>query len=189
MNLIKDNYKLHRITDEEKKTSLEAAKKRRDYHKSYGSKRHWQDQEKGEYMDEYWGILGELVFRKHLSHRIIDENIEFPPLFTKDHANAPKYDSKIGSKRIEIKSIPPDSHGKKRIRMMIKESEFHDDDYYVAIKFWNEESYSFCGYLTKEEVTNSDIVDLPHSRGYCFFLSKLRKMTSTFYKNEIEITD
>jgi len=184
MNLIKDNYKLHMITSEEKKISLEAAKKRRDHHRSYGSKRHWQDKEKGEYADEYWGVLGELVFRKHLAHRIIDESLDFPPLFTKDHANAPKYDSKIGSKKIEIKSIPPDSNGKKRVRMMIKESEFHDDDYYVAIKFWDEETYSFCGYLTRQEILDSNIIDLPYSRGYCFLLSELRKMTADFYKKE-----
>jgi len=125
-----------------------------------------------------------LVFRKHLAHRIIDESLDFPPLFTKDHANAPKYDSKIGSKKIEIKSIPPDSNGKKRVRMMIKESEFHDDDYYVAIKFWDEETYSFCGYLTRQEILNSNIIDLPYSRGYCFLLSELRKMTTDFYKKE-----
>ena len=182
--LLKDNYKVYSVNAEEKKIALEAAKKRRNHHRSYGSKRHWQDAEKGEYADEYWGVLGELLFRKHVAHRIIDESLDFPPLFTEDQVNTPKYDSKIGSKKIEIKSIPPDSHGKKRIRMMIKESEFHDDDYYVAIKFWDEENYSFCGYLTKAEILNSGIVDLPYSKGYCFFLSELRKMTLNFYKSK-----
>jgi hypothetical protein len=181
--LDKNNYIVHPITIREQETATEVARRRRDFHRGYGSQRHWDDKEKGEYADEYWGALGEIVFRKHLAHRILDESLDFPPLFTEDQTNTPKYDAKIGAKKIEIKAIPPDSNGKKRIRLMIKESEFHDDDYFVAIKFWDEETYSFCGYLTRSEVLESDIIDLPYSRGYCFFLSELRKMTINFYRS------
>ena len=75
-----------------------------------------------------------------------------------------------------------------RIRMMIKESEFHDDDYYVAIKFWDEETYSFCGYLSRQEILDNNIIDLPYSRGYSFLLSELNKMTTDFYKKELTTT-
>jgi len=181
--LNKSNYKVHAITVREQDTAIEVARKRRDFHRSYGSQKHWDDKEKGEYGDEYWGALGEIVFRKHLAHRILDKSLDFPPLFTEDQVNTPKYDAKIGSKKIEIKAIPPDSNGKSRIRLMIKESEFHDDDYFVAIKFWDEGTYSFCGYLTRSEVLERDVEDLPYSKGYCFFLTELSKMTMDFYKD------
>ena len=181
MSLNKENYIVHEINGQDKSSALLIAKKRRNFHESYGSQRHWHDEEKGEYADEYWGVLGEIVFRKQFSHRIMDKSVDFPPLYTEDQANTPKYDSKIGDKRIEIKTIPPDSNGKRRVRLMIKESEFHDDDYYVGIKFWDDDSYSFCGYLTKSDILQSEIIDLRYSRGYSFFLEDLRKMTIMFY--------
>jgi len=179
---------IHRLTTWEKENAFKVAKERRDYHRSYGTTRHWDDEEKGEYADEYWGMIGEMVFRKHITHRILDEPIFFPPLWKVPQGERIKYDARIGDKTIEIKTIPPDSHGKRRIRMMIKAGEFHNDDYYVAIKFWDEDTYSFCGYLTLKEVLDSGIVNNargtggPYSEGYSIFLSDLHKMTIDFYK-------
>lgn len=170
----KENYEIFTIEKDFKNAAQYIAKKRRDFHRSYNTKRHWDDPLKGEYGDEYWGVLGEILFRNHIKQKNLKDKSDFPKLFTEDQKNLPKYDVKICDKKIEVKSIPPDSHGKKRIRLLIKESEFHNDDFFIAIKFWDDNTYSICGYITLEEVLNTKITQLKYSKGYSFFLKDLQ---------------
>jgi hypothetical protein len=179
--LCKENYEVHLISGELKSVSMYIAKKRRMFHRSYNTKRHWTDPNKGEYEDEYWGVLGEVLFRSQVKDRNLKSIFDFPPLFTTDQKSIPKWDAKVKDKSLEIKSIPPDSNGMKRIRLMIKESEFHKDDYFIPIKFWDDNSYSFCGYLTLEEVLSSPIQQLKYSKGYCFLLSEIPNQMSSLW--------
>lgn len=181
LRFCKENYEVYLISEEIKMVSMYVAKKRRNFHRGYNTKRHWTDPNKGEYEDEYWGVLGEIVFRDQINKRKLKSIFNFPPLFTENQSTIPKWDAKVNDKTVEIKSIPPDSHGMRRIRLMIKESEFHKDDYFVPIKFWDDNSYSFCGYLTLPEVLNSPIQTLKYSKGYSFLLETIPNHMSVLW--------
>jgi hypothetical protein len=72
------NYENFNINEDFKKAALYVAKKRRDFHRSYNTKRHWNDPSKGEYGDEYWGVLGEIIFRDHIKKKNLKEKSDFP---------------------------------------------------------------------------------------------------------------
>ena len=49
--LDKANFIVHTLTVREQEMATEVAQKRRDFHRGYGSQRHWDDKEKGEYAE------------------------------------------------------------------------------------------------------------------------------------------
>jgi len=165
--------KTHTIKPEWKKEALETATLRRKFHSKFGSPHHWHDKNKGEYTDEYYGSLGQIVFKEHCSIMGISHLCQFAPLYTSNLSELPDWDAKIDNKTVEIKSIPPDDSKIKRIRMLVKVSEFKSMDFYIAIKFWDSETYSFCGLATALDVISSPIKNFGFAPAYCLFLDKM----------------
>jgi hypothetical protein len=174
------------ITDSKwKDEAWETAVKRRDYHAAFGSKRHWSDPDKGEYLDEYFGSLAQIVFRENIIKIGLSDVAEFSPLYSPDLKSMPIWDARILGKTIDIKSIPPDTN-KIRKRMLVKKSEFKKLDFYIPIKFWNDNEYSFCGLATGEEVSRAEVTNFGYEDAYWFFLDQMpRPVEFTINKKKI----
>lgn len=164
--------KKHKAKPEWKKEAIETAHLRRKFHANFGSPNHWHDEKKGEYTDEYFGSLGHIVLREHCKMRNIS-GCQFAPLYTDNLSELPEWDAKIHNASVEIKTIPPDSSGIRRRRMLVKVSEFKSLDFYLAIKFWDEETYSFCGLASGEEVSSAPVRDFGFAPAHWFFLDQM----------------
>lgn len=162
MNLIKQEWK-----DE----ALDSAIKRRKFHSKFGSKNHWHDAKKGEYTDEYFGSLAQIVFQNRLKD--IGINGEYCALYTNNLKTLPDWDALISGKTIEIKAVPPDDEKIKRRRLLVKISEFKNMDFYVPIKFFNESSYEICGYATGLEISATKPKSFGFAKAYWMYLEEL----------------
>ena len=163
--------------------AIETAQKRRDYHANLGSKNHWYDPDKGQYADEIFGSLGQIVFREKIKDLGLEKNSKFAPLYTNDLSELPKWDAEVCGKSIEIKTIPPDTNVK-RIRLLVKVSEFKNLDYYVAIKFWDSKTYSFCGFATGSEIAKAQIRDFGYAPAYWLYIKELPHDLKDLYLGE-----
>jgi len=164
--------------------ALSASKARRDFHAGYGSKRHWHDAKKGEYADEYYGLLAEVLFRDRVNGLGFAEDFEMPELFTEDRDSIPSWDALLFNKTIEIKAIPPDTDGICRQRLMIKLEEFKKMDFYVAIKFLNAREYIFCGWATGEEIEAAPIHNRGFADAYEIMMRDLHPMRNSWWNGE-----
>ncbi len=179
--------KTYTITsDAWKQEAWDSAIKRRNYHAALGSKRHWSDPDKGEYTDEYYGSLAQIVFREHLIKIGLEEASEFSPLYTDNLSSMPAWDAKVLGRTIDVKSVPPDTHVQRK-RMLIKVSEYKGLDAYVPVKFWNENDYSFCGMASKKEVDNAPVKNFGYENAYWFFLDQLRPLQFTINGERVEL--
>ena len=155
-----------------KEKALQTAKLRRQFHAKFGSPNHWHDSKKGEYTDEYYGSLGHIVFKEHFRKQGLLNVCEFAPLYTNNLDDLPAWDALVSSSSVEIKTVPPDDKIK-RTRMLVKVSEFKKLDFYVAIKFHDQETYSFCGMATGEEVASFPVRNFGFAPAYWCFLDKM----------------
>lgn len=160
------------IKEEWKTEALNSAKMRRNFHESFGSKKHWSDPNKGEYDDEYYGSLGQIVFRERVKELGLEKLAKYAPLFTSNLKELPSWDANIEGCEIEIKTIPPDDV-KARTRMLVKVSEAKKVDVYVAIKFVSPTEYKFCGYATSEEVRKQTPVNFGFAPAYAIKLEEM----------------
>lgn len=173
-----DLVKIHKLCPELKKQGYDLAKKRRDFHAGYGSTRHWYDPKKGEYTDEYYGCIGEMIFMQTMQAKNLGSDAEFPPLFSEDPKNLPDWDARIKGKTFEIKTIPPDDPDTRRVRMLVKLSECKENiDYYLAIKFIDEDHYIYCGYITGKELVKIRPQKFRFSVSYAVFLKDLKRVS------------
>ncbi len=187
---MKDKFRVYTVTDTAwKEEAWDTAVKRRGYHAKLGSKRHWSDPEKGEYTDEYYGSLGHIVWREKIKQIGLGPVAKFAPLYTDDLSTLPLWDSEIMGVAMEQKSVPPDSGGKKRIRLLIKESEYKGLPYYTATKFWNDNEYSFCGWVTKRDidkaVAEGNVKNFGFEPAIWFYLDQLKPIEFTIYGTKI----
>jgi hypothetical protein len=153
--------------------AIETAKARRNFHSDFGSMNHWHDPKKGEYADEIFGSLGQIAFHNQIKENGLDKFSEFVPLYTNDLSTLPEWDAKVCGVTIEIKTIPPDEPNIKRCRMLVKVSEFKKLDQYAAVKFWDDKTYSFCGFATGNEISNSPISNFGFAKAYWRFINEL----------------
>jgi len=116
--------------------------------------------------------LGQIAFREKIREIGLGSESEFAPLYTDDLSELPEWDAKVCMKEIEIKTIPPDDTIR-RCRMLVKVSEFKNLDQYAAIKFWDNETYSFCGFATGEEVSQSPVGNFGFAPAYWLYIHKL----------------
>ncbi len=152
--------------------ALETAKARREFHSGFGSKNHWYDPKKGEYADEVFGSLGQIAFRERIRALGLLDCSKFVQLYTEDLSNLPEWDAKVCGKTIEIKTVPPDTDVK-RCRMLVKVSEFKKLDHYAVVKFWDDKSYSFCGFATGDEVGNAPVKSFGFAPAHWIYISEL----------------
>ena len=169
----------------------ETAKKRRDYHSGKGSKQHWFDPQKGEYADEIYGSLGNIVFREFMKKAYPEVPCESAPLFTTKLKEMPDWDNLIDGKHsLEIKAIPPDDEKIKRIRLLVKKTEFKKLDFYLGVKFWDINTYSFCGLATGEQVAGWPSKSFGYSPAYWCLLSELPiKFEGKWWENKNQNND
>lgn len=172
-----DHVRIHKLCPELKKEGYALAKKRRDFHAGYGSTRHWHDPKKGEYTDEYYGCIGEMIFMHLMQEKNLGNDAEFPPLFSTNPKELPDWDARIKGKTFEIKTIPPDDPDTRRVRMMVKLSEFKENiDYYLAIKFLDEDHYIYCGYIRGKDLVKTNPQKFRFSISYAVFLKDLKRV-------------
>jgi len=176
---MKEKFKIYTVTNPAwKDEAWDTAVKRRQFHTGFGSKKHWSDPEKGEYTDEYFGSLGHIAWREKIKEIGLGPVAQFAPLFTENLKELPPWDSLILGRQTEQKTVPPDSEHKKRIRMLIKMSEYKGLDFYTATKFWNDDEYSFCGMASKKDVERAIQEGRVKSFGFqeaiWFYLDQLR---------------
>lgn len=185
---MKDKFKVYTITDQKwKDEAWDTAIKRRKYHAALGSKKHWSDPDKGEYTDEYFGSLGHIVWREKILEIGLGPVSEFAPLYTDNLSELPAWDSKILGKTTDQKTIPPDTN-KIRKRMLIKLSEYKNLDFYVAIKFWNEDEYSFCGMVSRKRIKDEGDEhksNFGFAEAYWFLLDDLKPVEFTINGKKI----
>lgn len=185
---MKQNFKIYTISNLLwKEEAWDTAIKRRKFHEAFGSKKHWSDPDKGEYTDEYFGSLGHIVWREKIIEVGLGKVAEFAPLYTPNLSELPDWDSKILGKTTDQKTIPPDTD-KIRKRLLIKVSEYKDLDFYTAIKFWNEDEYSFCGMISRAEIKRSGPdhkKNFGFAEAYWFYLDELRPIEFNINGNKI----
>lgn len=171
------SYKVFIINSAVKDEALKNAIKRRDFHSKLGSCRHWKDSIKDEYFHEYYGNLAHLLFVNRLKDLGFEKYIKSAPLFVEDLSQLPEWDCLFLDQKIEIKGIPPDSieNNKevKRKRLLVKCSEFKNLDMYVAIKFWDDDKYSFCGFATGNELKRTIPKSFGYEKAYWMLLDEL----------------
>jgi hypothetical protein len=167
------------VTDDWIEEAITTAKLRRQFHAEFGSQRHWYDPKKGEYTDEIYGSLGQIVFREKIREVGLGDRSEFCPLYTEDLSKLPDWDAKVCGKTIEVKGIPPDDEVARR-RLLVKKSEFKCLDIYAAVKFWNKRQYSFCGFATGNEVAKAPVADFGFAPAHWIFLNELRHRFADF---------
>lgn len=168
-----DGFEVLKVRPSWIKEAVKTATKRRNYHSKRGSKRHWHDPSKGEYTDEIYGSLAQIIFREKMKSDGFESICQFSPLYSESLDEMPTWDALVEGKTIDIKATPPDSAGIKRVRMLVKVREFKKLDFYVAIKFWSKREYSICGFATGEEVASTPRVNFGYALAHWFFLDKL----------------
>lgn len=152
----------------------ETARKRREFHAALGSERHWTDVKKGEYGDEYYGSLAQIVFRERLLALEDRPACEFAPLYTDDLSKMPDWDALVEGKTVDVKAVPPSDKTTRRARMLVKISEFKRLDFYVAVKFWDEgREYSICGAATGAQVADKAVVNFGFADCHAFYIDEL----------------
>ncbi len=176
--------RVHEVTCEQREEASQAGIARRNLHSSYGSKKHWHDERSGEYSDEIYGCLGEILFRDVVKKNDLQDVSYFPPLYVnsvKDLAMLPPYDAKIEEKKIEVKSIPP---GENKRRLLVKLKEYKKVDFYVAVKFVSDNKYIFAGFCTDKELKINEPFNFKYTTSYWIFLTNLRHMKREWWKLE-----
>lgn len=184
---MKDKFKVYTtIKDSWKQEAWDSAIKRRKMHSAFGSKKHWTDPDKGEYLDEYYGSLAQILFRERIIEIGLSKVAEFSPLYTDDLTTMPPWDAKVFNLTIDVKAVPPDTD-KIRKRMLIKLTEYKGMAFYIPIKFWNDDEYSFCGMASKKEVEAAPKMSFGYQVAYWFYLDKLRPLEFVVSGNKITL--
>lgn len=181
--------RIHTVTPEQLAEATEAGTTRRDYHRNLGSTKHYYDPEQGEYKNEIYGCLGEVGFRDIVIRNGLGPVSRFYPLYSigrEELGKKANHDAEIETKTIEVKSIIPPSGHKKRI--LVKLSEYKKGiDFYVAVKFINDNEYVLAGFCTDEELR----INTPRSFGqggdcYWIYLKDLHHMKKNWWRFEEE---
>jgi len=116
--------------------------------------------------------LGQIAFRERVKEIGLERWSKFVPLYTENISELPDWDAEVCGESIEIKAIPPDSNVQ-RCRMLVKISEFKKLDQYAAVKFWDDRTYSFCGFATGEEVAKAPVGDFGYASAHWIFINEL----------------
>lgn len=154
--------------------AMESARKRREFHARLGSERHWTDEKKGDYGDEFYGSLAQIAFREQVRMLEHPPRCEFAPLYMDDLSELPDWDALVEGRTIDVKAVPPSDKTARRSRMLVKVSEFKHLDFYVAVKFWaGGQEYSICGAATGNQVANKPVVSFGFTDCYSFYIDDL----------------
>ncbi len=175
------------ITPKQLAEATEAGITRRDYHRSVGSTGHYYDPEQGEYKNEIYGCLGEIVFRDIVKKNGLGSVSHFYPFYSigrEEIAKKANHDAEICSKTIEVKTVIPPSGHKKRILVKLREYK-KGINFYVVVKFINDNEYVFAGFCTDEELK----INTPRSFGqggkcYWRLLEDLHHMKKDWWEFE-----
>jgi hypothetical protein len=181
--LIKDpEWRKKSPTFEVDKEILEWVKLHRDIWLERWKKRerHWTENEE---RTNYIGLLGEKCFELTL------QQIEVPyvrndPLVDITNEYHKPYDFRVPFiETIEVKTVDFQSN---QTRMLVKKAEYHNSDYYLAIKLLDQEPTKamFMGYAAGEEVQNFTYAEneFPCRKEPCYwqFLEKLHSAREFF---------
>lgn len=176
---------IHRVTCEQKEEATNAGTTRRNYHMERGSTKHYVVPNEGEYDAEVYGCLGEIAFRDIVKKVGLESVSKFHPLYSitkEDWDNKAECDAEIYAKTIEVKTVmPPSGH---KTRILVKKSEYKEGiDFYVAIKFIDEERYILAGFCTDEELKRKKPMTVGQG-GPCYwmFLEDLHHMIPEWWK-------
>lgn len=182
--MLKDKYKIHVMQSAWKDEAYEAAKGVVNFYEKNRPHKRWagKDYNKDKYQDTYKGLLGQIAFReaiKSATPSSLHDKLAFSALYTEDLSSLPVWDFKADTFTGDVKVISP---GDRRICMWVKKSEFKGLDWYVGIKLWSGEEYSFkgdteyslCGMASGEEVKNARIFKGPYADAYELRLTSLK---------------
>jgi len=181
----KCEYLIRTVSSEEIEEAKEAGIKRRQLHSGYGSTKHWIDKREGQYSNEIWGCLGEIVFRTAIKRAKIEDICEYPSLYVnkvEDLKSLPDWDYLLDGKKIEVKTIPPDTGKICKKRLLVKVCEYKPMDFFVGIKFVNKEEYFFAGWCTDQELKENPPHNFGFTKSYHRLLSDLHLMKKEWWK-------
>ena len=182
--------RVYEITQEEKDEALKIGMRRRNFHKQFGNKNHWTDPKKGEYGDEYYGALGEVLFYNSALRADLGGVLTRAPAFSEDPRSMPDWDFKLNGKEIEVKTVPPNGKTEEgrdiiRCRMLVKECEFKKVDLYVCVKLVDEDHYYFPGYATGDQVAEAPLGNFGFKDCYYIPIDQLTPME--LFRTEAEL--